>query len=222
MMGNVIPTGGGGGNFSGGGGLLGISAMSGKGHVAGHSSGSGSGGNVSATGNLNIATHLSPNAGAIETYEWLKRNRFFRLAEQLADFTGDDLRRLSRDDFIQLCDLKDGIRLFNLLHTPEGPATKLTIFISFDGNEHYALYFKTFSTEEFREKLLEAFQDPSIKLRQLHIIGPNGIRVKITNNVIANIRNESIYQCELLPVEQENNSNSSSQQFDVALRLSSQ
>lgn len=123
-MSNVIPAGGGGGD---GGGLLGISSMSGKGlTIAGHS---GSGSSSSSS-----SSHLSANAGAIETYEWLKRNRFFRLAEQLCDFTGDDLRRLSRDDFIQLCDLKDGIRLFNLLHTPEGPATKLTIFISFDGN----------------------------------------------------------------------------------------
>lgn len=90
--------------------------------------------------------------------------------------------------------------------------TKKTYYLF---TEHYALYFKTFSIEEFREKLLESFQDPTIKLRHLHIIGPNGIRVKITNNVIANIRNESIYQCELLSVE-------GNLQYDVALRLTSQ
>lgn len=122
MGGNVIS------GSGGGGGILSISSNPGKGHVGGGGSSSGS-----APASITVS-HLSANAGAIETYEWLKRNRFFRLAEQLCDFTGDDLRRLSRDDFIQLCDLKDGIRLFNLLHTPEGPATKLTIFITFDGN----------------------------------------------------------------------------------------
>lgn len=160
------------------------------------------------------------NAGAIETYEWLKRNRFFRLAEQLCDYTADDLRRLTRDDLIQICDLKDGIRLYNMIHAPEGPSTKLTIFITIDNSgmffinllllyflmiffsfilysEHYALYFKTLTVEEFREKLTESFQDSSIKLRNLHVIGPNGIRVRLTSNVIENMKNESIYQCAL-------------------------
>lgn len=124
---NAMSAGGG----SGGGGLLSISSMPAKGNLG--ESGEGSSSSGAPSGSMTVSP-LSANAGAIETYEWLKRNRFFRLAEQLCDFTGDDLRRLSRDDFIQLCDLKDGIRLFNLLHTPEGPATKLTIFITFDGN----------------------------------------------------------------------------------------
>ncbi|KAJ6217690.1 hypothetical protein RDWZM_008847 [Blomia tropicalis] len=156
---------------------------------------------------------LSMNAGAIETYEWLKRNRFFRLAEQLCDYTADDLRRLTRDDLIQICDLKDGIRLYNMIHAPEGPSTKLTIFITIDNSEHYALYFKTLTVEEFREKLTESFQDSSIKLRNLHVIGPNGIRVRLTSNVIENMKNESIYQCALNKVDDE---------YDVALRLSGQ
>lgn len=77
---------------------------------------------------------LSASAGAIETYEWLKKNRFFRLAEQLCEYTAEDLRRLSRNDLIQLCDLKDGIRLFNLIHSDETTLTKLTIFVTVDGN----------------------------------------------------------------------------------------
>lgn len=77
---------------------------------------------------------LSANAGAIETYEWLKRNRFFRLAEQLCDYTAKDLGRLTRNDLIQLCDLKDGIRLYNMIHFPDNSPTKLTVFITINGN----------------------------------------------------------------------------------------
>ncbi|KPM05458.1 CP2-like protein transcription factor [Sarcoptes scabiei] len=79
------------------------------------------------------SSDLSSDAGAIETYEWLKRHRFFRSAEQLCDYTAEDLRRLSRDDLIQICDFKDGIRLYNLIHPPQNSATKLTIFITVDG-----------------------------------------------------------------------------------------
>lgn len=192
------------------------------------------------------------DAGAIETYEWLKRNRFFCLAEQLCDYTAEDLRRLSRDDLIHLCDFKDGIRLYNLIHMPEISTTKLTIFITLDGNgkymeffffenlilmlfnilEHYALYFKHLTVEEFREKLTESLKnnldqldsnggggvgtgisgrsgisssgtggggaagyDGIIRLRNVHMTGPSGIRVKLTNNVIQNMKNESIYSC---------------------------
>ncbi|KAH9423360.1 hypothetical protein DERP_003639 [Dermatophagoides pteronyssinus] len=178
-----------------------------------------------------LSNGLALDSGAIETYEWLKRNRFFRLAEQLCDYTAEDLRRLSRDDLIQLCDFKDGIRLYNLIHMPEISATKLTIFITFDGNEHYALYFKHLTMEEFREKLIECMYNNNIfgnfnteqqqqqqssehhqqqhsidsmiltRLRNIHMTGPNSIRIKLTNDVLQNMKNESIYRCLLNKVD---------------------
>lgn len=96
--------------------------------------------------------------------------------------------------------------------------------------EHYALYFKHLTVEEFREKLTESLKnnldqidgggtggglvisgssgiggtgsnvtgggyDGVIRLRNVHMTGPSGIRVKLTNNVIQNMKNESIYSC---------------------------
>lgn len=52
----------------------------------------------------------------------------------MCEYTADDLKRLSRSDLVQLCDLKDGIRLYNLIHCDESASTKLTIFVTVDGN----------------------------------------------------------------------------------------
>ena len=74
--------------------------------------------------------------------------------------------------------------------------------------------------EEFRDKLIECMYNNNIpqscntdstqqqseqqhsidslistRLRNIHMTGPNGIRVKLTNEVLQNMKNESIYRC---------------------------
>ena len=65
--------------------------------------------------------------------------------------------------------------------------------------EHCALYFRNLTTEEMRDKLIESLQEYSLfRIRHMHLIGPNGIRIRLTNNVIQNMKNESIYTCSLI------------------------
>ena len=63
--------------------------------------------------------------------------------------------------------------------------------------EHFALYFKSLTVEEFRDKLIESFHfiDPTFRLRNTHLIGPSGIKVILTPDVIKNMTNDSIYLC---------------------------
>ena len=75
---------------------------------------------------------LPSDATTAETYEWLTKNRFHRLTDVLMNFSSDDLRRLSREDLIQICGISDGIRLFNSIHAIQG-ATRLTVFVTSDG-----------------------------------------------------------------------------------------
>ncbi|XP_054945770.1 transcription factor CP2-like protein 1 [Physeter macrocephalus] len=61
------------------------------------------------------AQDLNPGASILETQQWLHRHRFSNYCRSLANFTGTDLLKLTRQDLIQICGAADGIRLFNTL-----------------------------------------------------------------------------------------------------------
>ena len=52
-----------------------------------------------------------------ETRDWLAVNRFAPYTSLFANYTGADLLRLNRRDFMDLCGAADGIRLFNALRS---------------------------------------------------------------------------------------------------------
>lgn len=51
----------------------------------------------------------------LETRQWLHNNRFGQYLNLFANFSAEDLLRMSRKDLIEICGPGDGIRLFNLL-----------------------------------------------------------------------------------------------------------
>ncbi|CAG2173071.1 unnamed protein product [Oppiella nova] len=110
------------------------------------------------------------------------------------NFSSEDLRRLSRDDLIQICGLSDGIRLYNTIHAIQS-TTRLTIFVTTDGKVHNGIYLKSLTHEELRHRLIEALGITGITVRNIYLIGPNDIRIMLTNNVVLNMKNESIYSC---------------------------
>ncbi|XP_032285130.1 transcription factor CP2-like protein 1 [Phoca vitulina] len=64
---------------------------------------------------LFVPQDLNPGASILETQQWLHRHRFSSYCRVLANFTGTDLLKLTRQDLIQICGAADGIRLFNAL-----------------------------------------------------------------------------------------------------------
>ena len=56
------------------------------------------------------------NCSSVElTHAWLSKNRFGQFVSLFANYTGQDLLRLSRRDLVELCGAPDGIRLYNAL-----------------------------------------------------------------------------------------------------------
>lgn len=60
---------------------------------------------------------------------------------------------------------------------------------------HHAIYLKNLTIDELKEKLIEAFGINGIYLKNIFLFGPNGIKIQLTNSVIQNMKNESIYNC---------------------------
>lgn len=74
--------------------------------------------------------------------DWLIANRFCHLLHLFNNYTSNDILRLSKEDLISLCGAPDGIRCFNLAHNIQ-IKPKLTIFVTFQSQNHYSAIFLT-------------------------------------------------------------------------------
>uniref|UniRef100_A0A4X2KG48 Grh/CP2 DB domain-containing protein n=1 Tax=Vombatus ursinus TaxID=29139 RepID=A0A4X2KG48_VOMUR len=134
---------------------------------------------------------ISPGASISETQQWLHRHRFSSYCRMLANFTGADLLKLSRQDLIQICGAADGIRLSNTLKArPIRP--RLTLYVSPEtlkpGSEtprrsYQQVYLEELSTAELTGKLAELLSLPANQIHQLFHKGPTGIHVLISDLV---------------------------------------
>ncbi|KPJ11032.1 Transcription factor CP2 [Papilio machaon] len=119
---------------------------------------------------------LSKDASSAETQAWLSRHRFSQHAPTFANFSGADLLRLSRDDIIQICGLADGIRLFNALHAKRCP-----IYLKYKINTLDRL--KSFLQQDGETVL---------------VLGPNGARVRLTDELVRHMPDHSTYRLQRL------------------------
>jgi hypothetical protein len=135
-----------------------------------------------------------------QTSEWLMANRFEKYAHVFQQFTSSDLLRMSREDLMQMCEMPDAIRLYNRLHArPAGPL--LTLYVCLDGQPVFrALYLSSFRLAELRPKLVRILFDNSVdcellmqNLNRLLLCGPHEIRVLLTDEVLANLPDESMF-----------------------------
>ena len=53
------------------------------------------------------------------------------------------------------------------------------------------------TNEELKDKLVETLGIYGIPIKHYHLIGPNDIKIKLTDDVVMNMKNESIYTCRL-------------------------
>lgn len=157
--------------------------------------------------NLVFNAPLMANLDSQRVREWLLANRFEKYYSLFQNFNSNDLLNLCREDLIQICGLTDGIRLNNCLHIKVAQP-KTTIYLSFETGLFRAIYLSTFKFDEFREKLLTMIVENgnnfdlntlSTKLKHILMIGPNQIKILITEDVISNLPKESMY---ILHIEQ--------------------
>ncbi|XP_034178253.2 transcription factor CP2 like gemini isoform X2 [Osmia lignaria lignaria] len=144
-------------------------------------------------------THLSPDASAAQTTTWLRASRFGAFESTFSSFSASDILRLSRDDLIQICGLADGIRLFNALHS-KPPTPKLTLYFSMEDNGSLwrVAYLESLTSSALMNKLLNALSLPHDRLHSVLFLGPQGIHVLVTDELVANMKDESMYFVETI------------------------
>ncbi|XP_043262826.1 transcription factor CP2-like protein 1 isoform X2 [Colletes gigas] len=142
---------------------------------------------------------LSPDATATQTNTWLRAGRFSAFESTFASFSASDILRLSRDDLIQICGLVDGIRLFNALHS-KAPNPKLTLYFSLEDNGSLwrVAYLDSLTSSALMNKLLNTLKLPHDRLHSVLFLGPQGIHVLVTDELVANMKNESMYFVETI------------------------
>ncbi|CAG2053605.1 unnamed protein product, partial [Timema podura] len=145
---------------------------------------------------------LPSDASAQQTAQWLQAHRFGQHLRTFASFSGADVLRLSRDDLIQICGLADGIRLYNALHA-KAIAPRLTVYLCVEQSSIYhALFLSSLSCLEMANKLAQLMGVSCDQIRDIYVQGPGGIHVLITDEVVRNIKDESMYTIEILQVVQ--------------------
>ncbi|XP_076679016.1 transcription factor CP2 like gemini isoform X2 [Andrena cerasifolii] len=144
-------------------------------------------------------TQLSHDANAAQTSTWLRASRFSAFESTFASFSASDILRLSRDDLIQICGLADGIRLFNALHS-KAPAPKLTLYFSLEDNGSLwrVTYLDSLTSSALMNKLLNTLSLPHDRLHSVLFLGPQGIHVLVTDELVANMKDESMYFVETI------------------------
>lgn len=142
---------------------------------------------------------LSPDANASQTSAWLRAARFQSFESTFASFSASDILRLSRDDLIQICGLADGIRLYNALHS-KAPAPKLSLYFSIDGNNSLwrVVYLDTLTSASLTNKLVQTLNLPQERLHSMLLLGPHGIHILVTNELVANMKDENMYFVETI------------------------
>uniref|UniRef100_A0A671KTQ6 Transcription factor CP2-like protein 1 n=1 Tax=Sinocyclocheilus anshuiensis TaxID=1608454 RepID=A0A671KTQ6_9TELE len=150
--------------------------------------------------------HLLPSSSMQDTQQWLHGNRFSSFCRLFSGFSGSDLLKMSREDFIQICGPADGIRLFNAI---KGRCIqpRLTVYVSQlqnrnqlhtkavgeDGRRrhmYHALYLEDLTVLELTEKIANLYNAPSQQIRRVYRQGPTGIHILVSDEMVQNFTEE--------------------------------
>ena len=130
---------------------------------------------------------------------WLTRNRFGAHLGSLRNFNGRDMLRLTREEMVTLCggSLGDGVRMYNELHL--APVAPVATFYLAPKNtvEYSALFLQEPTAEEFLRRLAGAIGLPPSLFSRLFVLGPHGILIRVTDNVVTYMKPETVFQFSL-------------------------
>ncbi|KAG5676766.1 hypothetical protein PVAND_006575 [Polypedilum vanderplanki] len=160
------------------------------------------------------STSITKDSSPQQLAQWLLFHRLGAYSNIFSSFSGCDLLRLAKEDLIQICGLADGIRMYNILHA-KAIKPRLTIFVSVEGNNTYnAVYLHSTTTKELIQKLYKVPGMSSWKFSssssprgsnsnlndesnfKIYTNGPNNVLVLVTDEVLANIKDESLFALE--------------------------
>uniref|UniRef100_A0A8C9T533 Transcription factor CP2-like 1 n=1 Tax=Scleropages formosus TaxID=113540 RepID=A0A8C9T533_SCLFO len=139
-----------------------------------------------------------------DTQQWLLRHRFSSFCRLFSSFSGADLLKMTKEDFIQVCGPADGIRLFNAV---KGRCIqpRLTIYVcqhklkgqqppkSLGGDVYHALYLEDLTTAELTEKIAHLYNISPAQISHVYRQGPTGIHVLVSDKMVQNFMEETCF-----------------------------
>ncbi|KAG8125206.1 putative Transcription factor CP2-like protein, partial [Naja naja] len=133
--------------------------------------------------------HLLPSASIQDAQQWLHRNRFSQFCRLFSSFSGADLLKMSKEDFVQICGPADGIRLFNAIKG-RNVRPKMTIYVCQEQNRTHhhqkrengdGTLCKELTTLELMEKIANLYSISPQQINRIYRQGPTGIHVLVSN-----------------------------------------
>lgn len=126
---------------------------------------------------------------------------------------------MSKEDLIQICGIADGIRMFNILHI-KAITPRLTIYVSLEANTYHAIYLHSATTKELIQKMYKIpgltngnvwrfnasspshMNGSNSNLNdesnfKVYVYGPNNVLVLVTDEVLANFKDDSLFALEI-------------------------
>ncbi|XP_044582015.1 transcription factor CP2-like protein 1 isoform X1 [Cotesia glomerata] len=143
---------------------------------------------------------LPENANSTQTTAWLRANGFQTLEATFRDFSAGDFRLLTREDLIQICGLVKGIQLYNRIKL-RFPEPLRTLYFAVENNEipvWEIIYLHHLNSKILIAEILKKFNLLYEHLHSTWVRGPHNIRISISNEVVENMKDESLYLIEII------------------------
>ncbi|GIY37138.1 transcription factor CP2 [Caerostris extrusa] len=139
---------------------------------------------------------ISHESTTAECIAWLQKHMFGNYVQDFSNFTGADILNLNRADLIDICGAANGIRLYNSLHKSEG---YLTTYVRLPTQKAYsAIYLKSTRVIEFVTKIKSFCGLPNEYNCEFFVSGPAGTRVVVTDEVVGNMLQDSLFVIECM------------------------
>ncbi|XP_028663893.1 transcription factor CP2-like protein 1 [Erpetoichthys calabaricus] len=156
--------------------------------------------------------NLHPTASIQDAQQWLHRNRFSPFCRLFSNFSGADLLKMGKEDFVQICGPADGIRLFNVMKG-RGIRPRLTVYVCQEpeqnrthpkrdsGDVYHAIYLEEMTALELTQKIAILYNISPQQINQIYRQGPTGIHILLSDEMVQNFVDESCFVINTLKAE---------------------
>ncbi|BHF64938.1 hypothetical protein SprV_0200794600 [Sparganum proliferum] len=135
---------------------------------------------------------FKPDMNRAAVANWLRSSGFGNLRSKFGRFSGADMLRLNRRDFIQICGTQEGIRLSNaILQKP--PRATCTVYVRRNNDAVFNALYLYHQTEEELRSRLSSFLRPSAPLGPLVLRNSHDIPIVITDEVVSQFEDQGCF-----------------------------
>ncbi|KAL7064121.1 hypothetical protein AAHC03_05143 [Spirometra sp. Aus1] len=135
---------------------------------------------------------FKPDMNRAAVANWLRSSGFGNLRSKFGRFSGADMLRLNRRDFIQICGTQEGIRLSNaILQKP--PRATCTVYVRRNNDAVFNALYLYHQTEEELRSRLSSFLRPSAPLGSLVLRNSDDIPIVITDEVVSQFEDQGCF-----------------------------